>query len=124
MVSRLQTEKQQTVTALDAIKDNKHDQQDAIKKAQDSLRAIIAGYDNSINQLSDSIQLASKEIEREQKTQDDALKMQDANIDSLRSLGASMGESKEAAAIAKVEEEKRLASLKETHEDEQAALTR
>merc|ERR1711920_1198129 len=68
MVSRLQTEKQQTVTALDAIKDNKHDQQDAIKKAQDSLRAIIAGYDNSINQLSDSIQLASKEIEREQKT--------------------------------------------------------
>merc|ERR1711870_127113 len=70
MVAKLEAEKQQTVKALEAIKDNKHDQQQALQVVQDNLRTIIAGYHNSIGQLSDSIQLASKEIEREQKARD------------------------------------------------------
>merc|ERR1711870_208083 len=49
MVAKLEAEKQQTVRALEAIRDNKHDQQQALQEVQDNLRVIIAGYLNSIN---------------------------------------------------------------------------
>merc|ERR1712039_383636 len=83
-----------------------------------------AGYKNSINQLSDSIQLASKEVEREKKARDDDLGSQDDVIKDERKHGDTMRDNREAAASAKVDEEARLVALKEAHETNEETLTK